>query len=107
MNRKTVIVAEIGTSHSGDFDKAVKFYEEAYLFVALCGFAGVDAVKFQWVYADEILHPDTGFVNLPGGKVRLYDRFKELEVQPEFFKKCLDRFTCQLVIIYFTKMFNE
>ncbi len=83
MNRKTVIVAEIGTSHSGNFEKAVKLMDTAIE-------AGADAVKFQWVYADEILHPDTGYVNLPGGKVRLYDRFKELEVEPEFFKKCLD-----------------
>ncbi|MDR2104044.1 MAG: N-acetylneuraminate synthase family protein, partial [Treponema sp.] len=47
--------------------------------------AGAGAVKSQIVYADEILHPNTGEVSLPGGKIRLYDRFKELEVPPVFF----------------------
>ena len=77
------VVAEIGTSHGGDFEKAKKLIDAAV-------WAGADAVKFQWVYADEILHPDTGFVKLPGGKVRLYDRFKELEVEPKFFADCLE-----------------
>lgn len=77
-----MIIAEIGTSHGGDFDKARKLINEA-------AEAGADAVKFQWVYADEILHPDTGFVKLPTGNIRLYDRFRELEVPQEFFARCL------------------
>ena len=88
------IVAEIGTAHGGSLQKAYSLIDEA-------RDAGADAVKFQWVYADEILHPNTGYVTLPGGKVRLYDRFRELEVEPAFFAKCLDyahskdmRFVC-------------
>ncbi|MBQ3670303.1 MAG: N-acetylneuraminate synthase family protein [Treponema sp.] len=77
------IVAEIGTSHSGDFEKAKKLID-------VSAQNGADVVKFQWVYADEILHPDTGFVNLPGGKTRLYDTFKSIEVAPSFFKDCMD-----------------
>ena len=77
------IVAEIGTAHGGSLQKAFSLIDEA-------RDAGADAVKFQWVYADEILHPNTGYVTLPGGKVRLYDRFRELEVEPAFFAKCLD-----------------
>jgi len=77
------VIAEIGTSHGGNYEKAVKLMDGAIE-------AGAHAVKFQWVYADEILHPDTGYVNLPTGKIRLYDRFKELEVEPEFFRKCCD-----------------
>ena len=77
------IIAEIGTSHGGNIEKAKKLIDLALE-------SGADYVKFQWVYADEILHPDTGFVNLPAGKIRLYDRFKELEVAPSFFKECLD-----------------
>ena len=76
------IIAEIGTSHGGNLAKAKELID-------LSVESGADYVKFQWVYADEILHPDTGFVNLPGGKVRLYDRFKELEVEPDFFAECL------------------
>jgi sialic acid synthase SpsE len=37
------------------------------------------------VYADEILHPNTGEVALPGGSIRLYDTFKRLEVPPAFY----------------------
>lgn len=77
------IIAEIGTSHGGNIEKAKKLIDSSIE-------NGADYVKFQWVYADEILHPETGFVNLPGGKIRLYDRFKELEVSPDFFKLCLD-----------------
>jgi len=81
MKHTTLIIAEIGTAHGGDLSKAKKLID--------CAIdAGADAIKFQWVYADEILHPDTGFVDLPGGKISLYDRFKELEVSPDFFKEC-------------------
>lgn len=74
----TLIIAEIGTAHSASFDTAQQL-------VRLAVEAGADCIKFQWVYADEILHPNTGFVDLPGGKIRLYDRFKQLEVDPSFF----------------------
>ena len=74
------IVAEIGTSHEGSLDKAKNLVE-------IAKFAGADCVKFQWVYADEILHKNTGFVDLPTGKIPLYQRFKELEVDPDFFYK--------------------
>lgn len=77
------IIAEIGTAHAGSLDKAHELIDAA-------AFAGADCVKFQWVYADEILHPDTGFVNLPGGKTRLYDTFKQLECSSDFYKKCLE-----------------
>ncbi len=83
MENSTFIIAEIGTSHGGKFEKAAELMDRAIE-------AGADAVKFQWVYADEILHPDTGFVELPGGKVSLYERFKELEVKSDFFKDCRD-----------------
>jgi sialic acid synthase SpsE len=75
---RTLIVAEIGTSHGGSVKKAKDLVDAA---VA----AGADCIKFQWVYASEILHPKTGLVKLPGGEIPLYDRFKELEVEPSFF----------------------
>lgn len=77
------IIAEIGTSHGGDLDKAKRLVDSA-------AEAGATGVKFQWVYADEILHPETGHVNLPGGRVRLYDRFRALEAPPGFYRKCRD-----------------
>lgn len=76
------IVAEIGTSHSGDISKAKKMIAEA-------AESGATVIKFQWVYAHEILHPETGFVELPGGKIPLYQKFKSLEVSKDFFKECL------------------
>jgi sialic acid synthase SpsE len=76
--RRVLIVAELGTSHGGDLAKAKELADAA-------GEAGADCIKFQMVYADEILHPRTGETVLPGGGVRLYERFKELEVPPGFF----------------------
>ena len=92
------IIAEIGTSHEGSIDKAKILIEKA-------KFAGADCVKFQWVYADEILHPNTGFVNLPTGKIPLYQRFKELEVNPEFFYK-LREFSFELNIKFMCSPFG-
>ena len=77
------IIAEIGTSHEGSLEKAR-------LLVDAAADSGADTIKFQWVYADEILHPDTGFVKLPTGNIRLYDRFKQLECPPAFYKEMLD-----------------
>jgi sialic acid synthase SpsE len=76
--KNVLIVAELGTGHGGNPAKARELCDAA-------GEAGADCIKFQIVYADEILHPNTGEVALPGGKIRLYDRFRELEVPPEFF----------------------
>jgi sialic acid synthase SpsE len=75
---KVLIIAELGTSHSSDLIKAKELIDAA-------AEAGAACVKFQIVYADEILHPNTGEVALPGGNIRLYDRFKQLEAPPDFF----------------------
>ncbi|MDR1095193.1 MAG: N-acetylneuraminate synthase family protein [Spirochaetaceae bacterium] len=72
------MIAELGTAHGGSIAKAKTLIDAAVS-------AGADCVKFQIVYADEILHPNTGIVPLPGGDTRLYDVFKELEVPPAFF----------------------
>ncbi|MDA3950725.1 MAG: N-acetylneuraminate synthase family protein [Spirochaeta sp.] len=47
--------------------------------------AGADTAKFQLVRAAEILHPLSGTVDLPGGKLALYERFVELERDAEFY----------------------
>ncbi len=44
-------------------------------------------MKFQCVFAEEILHPRAGSVPLPGGSVRLYERFKALELDASFYEK--------------------
>ena len=84
MNKSNInIIAEIGTSHEGSIEKARELVDAA-------AWAGADTIKFQWVYADEILHPDTGYVKLPTGNIRLYDRFKQLECHPSFYKEMID-----------------
>ena len=74
----SIIIAELGTSHNGDLAKAREM-------IAAAAESGADCVKFQIVYADEILHPNTGELDLPGGRISLYKRFKELEMPPEFY----------------------
>lgn len=76
------VIAEIGTSHEGSVEKAKRLVD-----CASC--AGADAVKFQWVYADEILHKKTGFVKLPSGDIPLHERFKALECPLPFYKEML------------------
>lgn len=75
------IVAEIGTSHGGDLEKARDL-------IKMCKAAGVDAVKMQCVIASEILHKRTGLVTLPGGKTNLYQEFSKVEQGKEFYLKC-------------------
>jgi len=77
-SKNPLIIAELGTSHNGDIKKARKLINAAFA-------SGAGCVKVQMVYADEILHPNTGEVPLPGGKIRLYDQFKALETPVEFY----------------------
>ncbi|HAK45165.1 MAG TPA: spore coat protein, partial [Spirochaeta sp.] len=74
------IIAEIGTSHNGDLDRASMLIDAA-------AAAGAGCVKTQIIFADEIIHPKTGVVELPGGSIRLFDRFLELEQDFEFYRK--------------------
>lgn len=74
-----LVVAELGTSHQGDLGRARALIEAA---VA----AGADCVKFQLVHAEEILHPLAGMVDLPTGRVALYEQFKALERDVDFYR---------------------
>ena len=73
-----LIVAEIGTSHGGDLEKAGALVKEA-------AQAGATCAKFQAVFAEEIVHPNTGDVELPGGATPLYKVFKALERGTSFY----------------------
>ncbi len=72
-----LIIAEIGTGHEGNLNKGLEL-------VAAAIEAGADCVKFQHVYAEEIIHPATGFVPLPGGLIPLYERFLQIQVNLDF-----------------------
>ncbi|MDR3335609.1 MAG: N-acetylneuraminate synthase family protein [Treponema sp.] len=78
-----LIIAELGTSHGADPAKARDLVDAA-------AKAGANCVKFQMVYAHEILHPKTGAVKLPGGMIPLYDTFKKLESAVQFFADIKD-----------------
>jgi N-acetylneuraminate synthase len=73
-----LVIAEIGTSHQGDTDKARALIDAA-------AQAGADCIKFQLVHAEEILHPLSGSVDLPTGRIALYEQFKTLERNSEFY----------------------
>jgi len=79
-SKNPLIIAELGTSHNGDIKKAK-------LLIDAASSSGAGCIKVQMVYADEILHPNTGEVPLPGGKIRLYDQFKALETPVEFYSE--------------------
>ena len=79
-NNPVFIIAEIGTSHDGDLKKAEEL-------ITAAAEAGVNCVKFQYVIADEIIHPNTGNVSLPGGEIPLYERFLTLERSPDFYSE--------------------
>ena len=76
--KNPLIIAELGTSHNGDINRARQLIDAA------CN-SGANCIKVQMVYADEILHPNTGIVPLPTGKIRLFDHFKALEMDLEFY----------------------
>jgi sialic acid synthase SpsE len=78
-----LIIAELGTAHNGELSKAKEMAHAALE-------SGAGCVKLQMVFADEILHPNTGEVSLPGGKIRLYDRFKQLEMPLKFYADVKD-----------------
>ena len=75
-----LVVAEAGSAHGGDLGRGLELVEAAVE-------AGAGAVKFQIIFADEIVHPRTGTIRLPGGEVPIYERFRELERDEEFFAR--------------------
>ena len=80
-----LVVAELGTGHLGSPERARELVDAA-------AGAGADCAKFQLVHADEILHPLSGGVELPTGRVELYRQFRELERPVSFFAE-LKRYT--------------
>jgi N-acetylneuraminate synthase len=75
-----LVVAEAGSAHGGDLNRGLELVEAAVE-------AGAGAVKFQIIFAEEIVHPRTGTIRLPGGEVPIYERFRALERDEEFFAR--------------------
>jgi sialic acid synthase SpsE len=74
------VIAEAGTGHAADIGRAIELIDAA-------AEAGADCVKFQAVFADEIIHPLTGAVALPGGAVDLYAQFLAVERDADFYAR--------------------
>lgn len=74
------MIAEAGTSHQGSLNKAFELADAARE-------AGADCVKFQYVIADEIVHPKAGSFPLLGKQVDIYRCFRELEQPLSFYEK--------------------
>jgi sialic acid synthase SpsE len=78
------IIAEAGTSHEGDLARAVELIDAS-------AEAGADCVKFQAVFADEIVHPNTGYIRLPDGDVSIFDSFRRVERGETFYRALASR----------------
>ena len=78
----TYIVAEIGTAHQGDLKCAKELIQAARE-------SGADCAKFQYVIADELVHPRVGSIELPGGLTSIYDRFRDLEQPASFYEELM------------------
>ncbi len=92
------IIAELGTSHQGDRARARELVDAA-------AQAGADCIKFQLVHADEILHPLSGIVDLPTGKVALYEQFRALEKAVGFYED-LKSYTEGLGVLFLCSPFG-
>ena len=93
-----LVIAEIGTGHGGSMEKAREL-------IAAAAEAGADCAKFQCVFAEEIIHPDTGFVPLPGGPVALYEKFRALE-EDEGFYSSIKEFAESLGLLFLCTPFG-
>ncbi|MBN2736648.1 MAG: N-acetylneuraminate synthase family protein [Spirochaetales bacterium] len=93
------VIAEIGTAHQGDIIKAKELIDAA-------KDSGADCAKFQIVFAEEILHPKTGVISLPGGFINLFDIFKKLE-KDRFFYEELKLYTEKKGLIFLASAFGR
>ncbi|HVP20170.1 MAG TPA: N-acetylneuraminate synthase family protein [Spirochaetia bacterium] len=93
-----LLIAELGTSHQGDRTRARELIDAA-------ASAGADCIKFQLVHAEEILHPLSGIVDLPTGKIALYEQFRALEKTVGFYED-LKRYTESKGVIFLCSPFG-
>ncbi len=82
--RPCLVVAEAGSAHGGDLERGFALIDAA-------AAAGADCVKFQLIIADEIVHPRTGYIDLPAGRVPIYERFRALEREDGFYARLKER----------------
>lgn len=82
--RSPIIVAELGASHQGDLRRGLELVDAA-------ADSGAHVAKLQVIFADEILPPEVGLVQLPGGRIPLFEVFKSLERPADFYAALKER----------------
>jgi len=93
-----LIVAEAGSAHQGELSRAFELIDAARE-------AGADCVKFQVIFAEEIVHPRTGSIDLPGGRTPIYQRFHELERDLSFYAR-LKEYTEEQGLLFLCSAFG-
>jgi N,N'-diacetyllegionaminate synthase len=86
MNKKLLIVAEVGVNHNGDLNQAVRLIEAA-------KYSGADAVKFQTFKAEELVSNSAPKVpyQISGSRESHFEMIKRLELTESDFiniKQC-------------------
>lgn len=97
------IIAEAGVNHNGDVDRALRMIDEA-------AGAGVDAVKFQSFYCDDLLLRDTGkapYQKQTGiADQSQFDMLSKLRLSLEEHEVLKDH-CCRKDVLYLTTPFDE
>jgi N-acetylneuraminate synthase/N,N'-diacetyllegionaminate synthase len=98
---RTLVVAEIGNNHNGDFDTAVALVHQA-------AASGADAVKFQCYHGERLVRPEAlTFGHVAGGPHRTQlERFKSLEFTPAQWSQ-LAECAAQQRVGFFASVFDE
>ena len=89
MIKKTLIIAEAGVNHNGDFEKAIALIDAA-------AYAGADYVKFQTFKAEKIVNPtapkaDYQKKNLKGDEETQFGMLKRLEMGTDWYDSLIQR----------------
>jgi N-acetylneuraminate synthase len=93
------IIAELGTDHNGELSKGFDLIDAA-------AEAGADCAKFQIVYADEIIHPNAGTIEIASGPIPVYQRFKQLERDEDFYRE-LQEYCKKRGLFFLCSVFGE
>jgi sialic acid synthase SpsE len=97
---KTLIVAEIGNNHNGDFELAKQL-------VRCAAEAGADAVKFQTYHGEQlVLEGVTTFGHVAGQHRTQLERFKSLEFTPTQWET-LAGIAAEHRVIFLSSVFDE
>jgi len=76
-NNQTYIIAEIGSNHDGNLEKALEMVKNAHR-------AGADAVKFQTFQVDKLLNPLVFEENNAHKENWVYSELKKVEIDEKF-----------------------